>query len=323
MKKSIGLFICLLVMQVCLGSVPVLARTAQDSGKTEDPAAQQRIEYAAYELVDKEKDFSKKYQLAQDFKAKYPNSQYVTYVNSRLNVARYMLVYKSRDLKNYDDQFRYGSELLADPAESKKGIEELRIMLLLASDAGFLALGGKPQYLDNGGKFAQLAIQKIEAGEKIDDKTINWDAEKPKNLAQLYRTVGIAAANAKKADEAFAALEKSIGHDCTDPYTYYYMATLYQNKYEEAALKFNGLADKKTQEAADVLNVAKEKAGKVAEYFAKTIAAGQTAKDPAPYAGLVGACRKQIEQPYGLSHDGKTDGLDAYIEEIKSGLCKQ
>lgn len=323
MKKSFALLVCLFLAQACFGTFSATAQPLVQAAQQQDPN-QLRVEYDAQQVVAKEKDPAKKYSAAQDFLVKYPNSTYAPYVKKDLNRARFVLAVDTyRTAQKFDDEFKVADELLKDAPENKpKEIadRELAMIVTLVTDADYFALSAKNQPLvDIGVRFAEQGIAMIDGGKKIDG--VVWETEKPKYLAKMHRLIGITNLRAKKFDDAATRLAKSIEGDCSDPNTYYLMASIYRERYNEAATKYNGIAVKTSPEATEALNQAKAQADKIAEFMARTIIVCQKDKEAAKYEKLISNCKADMEAFYKVSHDGKTDGIAEYQEGLKASTC--
>lgn len=280
------------------------------------------------QLVEKEVQPEKRYEGFRAFLQKYPQAEQAQYVREQLNATRVMLIFEYREAGKLEDAFRVGTEFLKEQATFKKNEDELLVCITLGEEAGRLSLKGNFQYLGAGELFARQAIALIDAGQKIQAVTTEWDASKNRFLSQMYQTIGVSNFKDHKFDDAVLSLSRSIEFNCRDPFSYYLASLVYQEQYFEAATQFNSFSDKQSSDARLALAKARASAAKAAEFMAKTIVVCESCmtagdKESATYGKLLTSCRTDIEDPFRVSHNNKLDGLDEYIQSMRARICSK
>lgn len=336
MKKSLFCLVSLFLVQLVVGGNLALAAapsgsttqflipqqvanastTGGSSGTATDAATSQTQEYNDMLAATDEKDAELRYQKIQEFIKKYPESEYKTYVKTRLNGARGQLVFsfinkkvdpaKPNELKeNLGQANKFGKELLADPKENKEGVNEFPYYYGLGRALGLYSIQSNDNsYLKDGAEFAQKALELIAQGSKIDNKNFKWEEKKNSVIADLHRTIGMMYYVDTKYDDATREFEEAIKVDC-DPYGLYYRGRIKYVEYFTLGKTYNEMPDKTTPEAAAALAKAKDKAKVASEYLAKAIAYIEKRSDGATYKSFSDDARKFLDAAFNIAYEEK------------------
>lgn len=322
MKKLNALIATACIMgSVSLNSATTLVKAAprQDNKPAATQGAKpdaesERKAYAAYKECEAEKDFAKKLTMAKTGISTYPNSQYLPYFKQQLDLARANVV--NNDIKDSKlaDAFKLSEEILAENKDN------LYYLYILADAATNVAKKSPPDftYAEKGNDYAKRSIELIKAG-KVPQffKPEDWEKRKTRALASMYQSVGLFAINAKKEDDALAAFKDSLAQDCSDPITYFLMARIHSGKYDALSKEYEGLPDDK--KSGDEGKALLDKINGVVDTILETDASLLAVSDGnKQFDTLRGRVRPAIEEFYKFRHEGKLDGIEAFLDGFKS-----
>ncbi|HWQ32171.1 MAG TPA: hypothetical protein VNQ79_04745 [Blastocatellia bacterium] len=205
-----------------------------------------------------------------------------------------------------DEAFQEGAKYL------EKQPEDLRVMTPLAV-AGLNQLQQQNQkYVQQTKDYSSRALALIEGDRRPErmEKEF-WDKYRNHALPRLYQVQGLFALFTNDRETAKARLENAAGLDQSDPVTFAALGQIYDDEYRAVAKEYQaappGLRD-------ELLKKANEKIDQVIEYYARAIAA---AEGKAQFQPMQQQLMQALEAYYSFRHDGKADGLKAYIEKFK------
>ena len=170
------------------------------------------------------------------FERTFPNSMYQKYLPELTINARWDRYLETQQEHLYDEAYRLGELLLPNMTGTP---QELLVLVSQAKMAGYEAFDGDPQWLVSGADYATQAITLLEQGEQLDSDPARWLRQRPILMGQMYRTIGLAHANAGEWAEAEAAYRKVLSYDCGDPTAYYLLGQMSDTQYQSAAKQYN------------------------------------------------------------------------------------
>jgi len=286
---------------------------AAQQGDKPDPALERKA-YDALNACTQEKDCNKKLAMAKEALGIYAKSTYVPYLKDQVNQARGCLLQEALKGEKWGDAFKLGDEVLAEDPDN------LNYLLTLADTSGKLAKKSDFSFADKGTQYSKKAIElinqnKVPAGLKPED----WAARKPLVLASMHQNIGLFALKAKNEEVALTELTESVKQDCSDPVTHFLMAQVYNGRYEALGSEYRALPDedKSGDKGKAILEKINGVVDQLLEAYGKMLAVsdGKTT-----YDGLRNRVKPAIEELYKFRHEGKTDGLQAFLDGFK-GAC--
>ena len=138
-----------------------------------------------------------------------------------------------------------------------------------------------------------------------------WDKYRNYALPRLYQIQGLLALFGNDRDTAKAKLENAAGLDQSDPVTFAALGQIYDDEYRVLAKEYQAAPPRVREEA---LKKAMDKLDQAIENFARAVAA---CDGKPPYQAMQQQLMQSLESYYSFRHDGKTDGLKAYIDKFK------
>jgi tetratricopeptide (TPR) repeat protein len=310
----------LLAAACLIGSVSIAQPTSTFAQQTQPAAAAQdkpdpateRKAYDALQACSKETDCNKKIAMAKEMLGLYPKSTYVPYMKEQITQARGCLFQEALQKENWPQAFTVGDELLVELPEN------LNLLLSLSDVCSRLAKKNDYSYADKGTQYSKKSIELIDKGVVPNGvKPEDWAAKlKSQYLGSLHQGLGLYALKAKKEDEAFELFKKSAEQDCTDPITYYLIAQIHSTKYDTFSAEYQALdAEKKTgDEGKAVLEKINGVVDQMLESYGKMLA---VADGKANFDGLRSKVKPVMEDLFKYRHEGKADGMQAYIDGLK------
>jgi len=311
-----------LIVTFCLTGLLMLGLSVraygQEGGDKKPDAATEKKAYDTLQACIAEKDFNKKLDMARTALGLYPNSQYVIYFKGQINEARNNLFDQARKEGRPADAFRIGGEVLSEDPEN------LNYLLTLADYSVVLAKGKEKDfsYADKGTEYAKKAIDLINNNKRpAGVEEAKWNQSKPILLGKLHQDMGFFLLKANKDDDALKEFGEASKFNCTDPFTYYFTALIYKNKYEGLSNDYRQMPDDKktSDEGKALLEKINPVIDLIVESYGKmwAVSEGKNA-----YDGLRNALKQDFEEFYKYRHEGKLDGLDTFISGLKSS-CTQ
>lgn len=312
-----------LLAAACLVGLMTVAGETGTYAQNQPSAGQQKLDSATetkiYNILNEcivEKDLNKKLAMAKEALGLYPNSTYAQYFKDQLNQARGGLLQEAIQQDKAADVFRIGGEVLDEDTEN------LNYLLTLAEYSSRLARKRDYSYADKGTLYARKSIELINTGKKpvgIDDKA--WDQRRELVLGSMYQTVGLFLIKANKDNEALNSLTEAIKHDCSDPDNYLLVSQIYKNRYDALTGEYQQLPEDK--KAADEGKAKLEKIKAVADQMIDAYGRMLVVSENRPnYENHRSRIRPIMEDLYKFRHDGKADGLQSYIDGLKSACAK-
>ncbi len=298
------------MMAICVSLVLLVGNALAQDGKP-DPATEKKA-YDALQVCSKEPDLTKRLAMAKEALTAYPNSQYIPYFKQQITAARGGLFQQAMQENKPEVAFSIGSEVLEEEPDN------LNFLLTLADYSARLAKAKNYSFADKGTEYAKKSIELINSGKgPAGLPEDQWAKSKPTVLATLHQALGLYALNATKEDEALAAFNEALKHNCADPYTYIQISKIHNNQYQAAAEAYQKMTDEeKTSDAGkaalDKINPA---ADQLIETYAKVMAFTEGNKN---YDGARNQIMPVLEGLYKFRHDGKTDGLAEFIQSQKA-----
>ncbi len=288
--------------------------------KKGDPPLAQPGNREAYNQAAKEA-----YEFAKEYIQKYPSNpdaifnfqkNYIDAYEKAIKEERKLQLGQLIKDKKFSETFALGRQILADEPN------DLGTNYDLARAGLTAALNNPPDESNNAetAKAARKAIQLIESGATFEPgKPI---AKKDEILALMNYALGVAVRKDTPGDavNAFIRVGQLEGPLKSDPWPYYLLAVAYQAKeYDTLAKDFQARCTTQEQRdgadckaLTDRLNLVVDR---VIDAYARAIAYSGT--NPVYQTPKV-EWTKQLTDFYKYRHDGKEDGLTAYIAGIKS-----
>ncbi|MEW6734603.1 MAG: hypothetical protein AB1489_24980 [Acidobacteriota bacterium] len=309
-----------LLSAVCFMGLLTLAASpavfAQGDQKL-DPATERKV-YDTLNACIAEKDNIKKLAMAQEALKLYPKSQYVPYLKDQVSQARGSLLQQAMQEGKTEDAFKLAADVLNEEPEN------LNYLLTLADFSARLAKGPKADYsfADKGTEYAKKAVELINNGKRpVGLDEAQWNTRKGAVLASMHQAVGLFLLKAKKDEDALNALSESAKQDCSDPVTHYLIAQIHNNKYEALSAEYNQLPDdkKSSDDGKAILDKINPVIDQMLEAYGKMMAVSD---GKANYDALRNRVKPSMEELYKFRHEGKSDGLPAFIDGFKSSCTK-
>jgi hypothetical protein len=300
------------------GQQPTGNKEASTQPAGGDKKIDERKVYDTLQATIAEKDNNKKMTMAKEALALYPTSQYAVYFKGQITEARNALFTQAQQGNNPADAFRIGAEVLAEDPEN------LNYLLTLADYSVRLAKGPAKDfgYADKGTEYAKKAIELINNNKRPAGlEEAKWNQSKGVVLASLHQNVGFFLLRANKNDEALVEFQESIKTNCSDPFTHYFVALVHKNRYENLSSEYRQMPDDKktTDEGKALLDKINPVIDQIIEAYGKMMAVSEGKQN---YEPLRNGLKADFEEFYKYRHEGKVDGLQAYIDGLKTS-CEQ
>jgi tetratricopeptide (TPR) repeat protein len=315
------------------------ARAGQGGSATtttaQDPAAQQRKEYEELQKMKAEKDPIKVLEMGDAYFKAYPTNSYGKYVIAEMQRGRYGKYTALKEAGKFAEALAVAEEFQREAPKANPAAVDTELFFLydLATAAQMVSnklLQEKKDpspILTEAAVYANKAIAAISAGKQDTSKVPQgktWDDVKTTYLAYYHYVSANALFVSKKLTEAEPAIQKALEYGCsTYPDLFYKQGIIQIGRYEDKAKVYQALpdADKTGDKGKAALKEAFDEADKASVIFAKCINACKTSPNAAQLGGVAAAARKELEFSFGVTHEDKLDGLDAFIATQKDA-CK-
>jgi hypothetical protein len=194
----------------------------------------------------------------------------------------------------------------------QKNPDDVDLLRRLAVLAGNEAIKGSTDFIKQGQDYGKKAIAQIEADRKpANMDATKWTDYKTRNLAALYRELGILAMRAGDKATVKSSMEKAAELKSTDPAVYILLSQLANDDYQEQVKRYqSAFGPQKEAEHQRSLTLM----DRVIEVYAQTVA---IAEGNPQYAKAAAELRGDLEGYYKFRHNGSTDGLQALIDRYK------
>lgn len=316
---------------------PLAQQGAATITSAQDAAAQQRKEYEELQKMKQEKDPLKVIELGEAYFKAYPTNSYGKYVVAEMQRGRYGKYTMLKDQGKFAEAFAVAEEFQAEAPKTNPGgavadtelffLYDLTAAAQLASNKLISEKKDPSPILNEAAKYAEKAIAAINAGKQDAQKVPQgktWADVKGTYLAYYHYVGANALFVSKKFAEAEPALVKALEFGCKDyPDMFYKLGIIQIGRYEEKAKIYTALSDddKKGEKGAAALKDAFAEADKASVLFAKCINACSASTNAAQLGPVSASARKELEFSFGVTHEEKLDGLDAFIATQKDA-CK-
>lgn len=319
-----------------------LSPRAQDGAATttsaQDAAAQQRKEYDELQKMKQEKDPLKVLELGEAYFKAYPTNSYGKYVVGEMQRGRYGKYTMLKEQGKFAEAFAVAEEFQREAPKVNPGgpvvdtelffLYDLTLATQMASNKLIQEKKDPVPLLSEAARFAEKAVAAINAG-KEDSQQVpkgkTWADVKGNFLVYYQYVTANALFVSKKYTEAEPAILKALeGAGCTTyPDLFYKLGIIQIGRYEEKAKVYQALSDddKKGEKGAAALKEAFAEADKASVIFAKCINACATSPNASQLGPVSASARKELEFSFGVTHEDKLDGLDAFIATQKDA-CK-
>lgn len=304
----------------------------------QDAAAQQRKEYEELQKMKQEKDPLKVIELGEAYFKAYPTNSYGKYVVAEMQRGRYGKYTMLKEQGKFAEAFAVAEEFQREAPKVNPGapvvdtelffLYDLTVATQLASNKLIQEKKDATPLLNEAASYASKAAAAIGAGKQDTAKIPQgktWDDVKGTYLAYYLYVSANALFVSKKYAEAEPAILKALeGSGCsTFPDLFYKLGIIQIGRYEEKAKIYQALSDddKKGEKGAAALKEAFAEADKASVIFAKCINACATSANATQLGPVSASARKELEFSYGVTHEDKLDGLDAFIATQKDA-CK-
>jgi tetratricopeptide (TPR) repeat protein len=194
----------------------------------------------------------------------------------------------------------------------QKNPDDVDLLRRLAIVASNEAIKGNNDFVKQGQDYGRRAIAQIEADRMpaTMDAT-KWTEYKTKNLAALYREVGILAMRVGDKATVKSSMEKAAELKSTDPAVYILLSQLANDEYQEQVKRYqSAFGPQKEAEHQRSLTLL----DRVIEVYAQAVAMAEANPQ---YAKAATELRGDLEGYYKFRHDGSTDGLQGLIDKYK------
>jgi hypothetical protein len=326
LNRTNGIFFMLLLL---LGGPVVLVAQSQTQNQSQSPAQsdEERALYQKfYDAVRQNPTAESTCALAQEFTQKFPQSQYAKYAQQTVVKCRTERFQKAlNDYYAAPDAARLQTLITASESVLKEQPDQLYINAHLAMALSRGAINGFYKDPERTRTLAERALKLLEsetppAGWKPEEYTALRQAAQ----AQLNQYLAWQLLQQENPDteQVGAYLKNAIqvrskeGFGWKDPNNYSLRAAAYAKQYEKLSAQYQALSDaEKTADTGKALLMQiNSLADKMIDDYARVVAlATQPAQKP-----LQDAAREQLTQLWKYRHDGKTDGLDAYIKAFEN-----
>ncbi|HYX29588.1 MAG TPA: hypothetical protein VE863_13560 [Pyrinomonadaceae bacterium] len=211
------------------------------------------------------------------------------------------------DAKKPDDAFSTGSAYLGQHPDSVSVLVEL--MNIGTEEAK--RRNGK--FVSQSDQYGMHAIELIEANKKPASMSDATWKEYTDLLPRIYQSVGVLAMVTGDRTKTQARLTKASQLDAKDPLNYLFLASSFNDAYQEAAKKYQAMPDgpAKTAELKNVLASLERVVDTDAHFIAVSDGNAQLANIRQQEMGY-------LETNYKFLHDGKTDGMQQLIDKYKA-----
>lgn len=295
------------------------AHVRDDAQQSQDKpdAASERKAYDALTACNNEQDNTKKLAMAKDALGLYPKSQYVPYFKDQILKARGGIVLKAISENKAEEAFKVADEALAEDPEN------MFFLLQLSDFTSRLIVSGNFTFAEKGSDYTKKLIDVINKGKiPAGIEEAKWKEGNPARLAVLHRTLGLIAGQAKKFDEAMASFTESLKFNCSDPLTYYYVSLIHNTTYNTLSDEYKALPDedKTGDKGKAVLEKINGVVDQILEDYGKLMAFSE---GNAGFDKLRNNIKPSMDELYKFRHEGKLDGLDAYISGLKANGCNK
>jgi hypothetical protein len=331
MKKLIQLFV--FATLVTTFALPALAQTTPATGTTTTAASGQGDAEAKAALYDK---FTKNiktnptlaYEAGKEYLQKYeatdgPTDQYIAYikkwVTSYEKIARRQELLKQLSDKNYNEAFASSKQVLIDFPDDL-------VVLYPLSGAGLTAAtSGNEANNSDAVAYTKRTIQLVQSGKSFDPAKPLTPKERDEMLNNLNYALGFLLRKTAPNEAAtyFINAAQLEGPHKTNPYTYYFLASAYEET-EYSKLRSEYEAKCKTdeqlnsQECKDLTAKVNQVLDRMIDGLARAIAYSNTASNPAQFAQARTAWTEQITTLYKYRNNGSDTGLKELIASITS-----
>lgn len=319
-------FTLIAFLSVALG-VAGYAQSSQSSPQS-SPAQQSAAErtlYRQYYNAVKKKDDASACTLAQEFLTKFPHSRYAQYVRRTMEQCRLEQFhqalsdyYKAPDAAKLDALLAAGERILKDQPDQLYVTSQLAI----AMSRG--AISGSFRDLERAKAAAQQTLNRLDSPTPPE----GWQAEQYNALreaaqAQLNQFLGWDLLHRDNPDPEQAAtyLTRAIevrnkdGMGWKDPNNYWLRADTYTRQYAKVKAQYDALSDaeKNGEQGKALLVQVDALVDRMIGDYARVVAlATQPQTQP-----MQQSAREHLEQLWKYRHDGRTEGLEAYILAVQ------
>jgi len=194
----------------------------------------------------------------------------------------------------------------------QKNPDDVDLMRRLAVLAGNEAIKGNNDFVKQGQDYGKKAIAQIETDRKPASMDVTkWAEYKTKNLAGLYRDVGILAMRAGDHAMVKSSMEKAAELKSTDPAVYILLSQVANDEYQDQVKRYqSAFGPQKDAEHERSLKLLDQ----VIEKYAQAVAMAEANPQ---YANAATSLRTDLEGYYKFRHNGSTDGLQVLIDRYK------
>ncbi|MFN7945391.1 MAG: hypothetical protein U0Z53_08570 [Blastocatellia bacterium] len=306
-------------------SIAAYAQQPQPPQQPQQSEAERTLYQQYYNAV-QNKDDAKSCTLAQEFLTRFPQSQYAKYVRRTLEkcgLEQFQQLlgeyYKAPDAAKLDALMAAGEKIL------KEQPDQLYVTSQLAIAMSRGAISGSYKDLERARASAEKTLKLFESTTPPE----GWQADQYNALreaaqAQLNQFLGwyLLRRDNPDPEQAVTYLTKAAeirnkdGMGWKDPNNYWLRADAYTRQYSKVKAQYDALSDaEKTGEQGKALLAQVDAlVDKMIGDYARVVA---LATQPQTQQ-MQQSAREQLEQLWKYRHDGKTEGLDAYIKAVQN-----
>lgn len=279
------------------------------------------LEYALGNLATMEKDTTKMMDYGRAYKQKYPQGKFVKFVDQAMVTGSYNAFDAAVKAKNWP----VATKIAEDAFASGQNEFVYAYRLAYAGLADETATGAKSPFVGKVSAWSDRAIQYVESGKVPEGaKPDQWNAEKPKTLATLYRAkavdtyLRIAASNPTAPDAlqpAVDEIKKALTKAEKDPALFFFLAQAYAQQYGIYSTQYSALTDEQKAGPEGQAQLAKVNtaADMVIDTYIKLIAyAGETS----PVANDI---KPKLAELWNFRHPDAPNGWQDEIKKAAAG----
>jgi tetratricopeptide (TPR) repeat protein len=298
------------------------ARTAARESVAQDPKEAEAAAYKLWYDANAAKDYPKAMELAKAYLEKFPAGQYSGYLKDKwMPQMQGYFFNQAVQAKNMPEMLRIGKEVLSKDPDNIDYlwvmINQLRVKELYGSPADFSHVA---DYAD----FVQRVMRAIEAGKT---PTGVKDFKKDVTLAFLNYDLGVIEGHNKNVDKALEYNTKAATLDPTFPAYFFACGSLHQQKYANAAQKYQAYPEADQQavnenkpdakpEVKAALEEANKQADAVIDCWARYVAL-TTGKSE--YNSVRDKVEGEATKLYNYRHPDTPEGFKKLVDQYRSG----
>jgi len=320
--KKLSLLIAVSLLASTFAALPALANNYRLTQQQQPPKFGSDEERQAYEAWFSEKDPAKKFALAKEFAQKFPQSNFIKYIEGNILSTlgtnfqtALQAFYQGPDASKIEKLITAGDEYLA------KQPGQVYILTQVALATGYGVLGGFYKDIDKSHSYADKALKLLEnptppEGFKPDD----YAKLRAEGLARLNQYKGLYYLRQATPDpeQAIVYLTKAAEHKdwstAKDPNTYALRAEANSIIYDKLSAEYRAMTDKSTDAAKAMLTKIDPVVDKMIDDYARLVALFNKPDTKQQHE----AAKGRLEDFWKYRHEGKLEGMAEYVKRYEA-----